>query len=399
MAVPSSVPASSRPAASQACRAASRAPTSQSEVASLWVSRAARRRGAGSSRPSSAARAASSRVVARAESVEVKASHTSVDDAPSTSVVGGLGRRRRRRWRVRRRGRRRTAGGSAAPTTCRMRSPRAGRHALSAGSSCAVRRQRSAAGTRSAGRLVRRPKGRRRVTTGRSGGIPFQFRREAAAESGRTGLAARLLLGCEASAARPRVPGARGGGVGSCTDGWSWAWWPAWAPQCGARAACPSVRCTPWHTPSRSVRFCAPHPDGPIWGAVDPAILGECSADAHDVHVVAGGDGYRYRTWHPQVDPTGCVYAHEHGDDPARMTNAEIAAAPVRFGYIGRRHPMAGEPAGHEEAHEGFKVFIASPATSTTSGASTACSRARCSTWAPAGRGGSRCRTTRPRSA
>jgi hypothetical protein len=41
------------------------------------------------------------------------------------------------------------------------------------------------------------------------------------------------------------------------------------------------------------------------------------------------------------------------------MTQAEIAAAPVRFGYIGRRHPMESEPAGHEEAHEGFKVFIA----------------------------------------
>ena len=104
-----------------------------------------------------------------------------------------------------------------------------------------------------------------------------------------------------------------------------------------------------------------PHPDGPIWGAVDPVILGECSAEAHDAHVVAGGDGFRYRTWHSQVDPTGCVYAHEHGDDPARMSNPEIAAAPVKFGYIGRRHPMDAEPAGHEEPHEGFKVFVANP--------------------------------------
>ncbi|MGD9903183.1 MAG: hypothetical protein AB7U83_06910 [Vicinamibacterales bacterium] len=104
-----------------------------------------------------------------------------------------------------------------------------------------------------------------------------------------------------------------------------------------------------------------PHPDGPIWGAVDPTILGDCPAEVHDAHVVAGGDGYRYRTWHPQVDPTGCVYAHEHGDDPAMMTDRDIAAAPVRFGYIGRRHPMEDEPAGHEEPHEGFKVFIALP--------------------------------------
>ena len=88
-------------------------------------------------------------------------------------------------------------------------------------------------------------------------------------------------------------------------------------------------------------------------------MLGTCTAAAHDVWKVDGGDGFWYRTWHPQVDPTGCVYAHEHGDNPASMQNAEIAASPVRFGYIGRRHPSPTEPNGHEEAHEGFKVFIA----------------------------------------
>jgi hypothetical protein len=92
----------------------------------------------------------------------------------------------------------------------------------------------------------------------------------------------------------------------------------------------------------------------PIWGVVDASVLGTCSAATHDTWTVDGGDGYRYRTWHPQVDPSGCVYAHEHGDDPARSTNATIAASPVRFGYIGRRM-------NHEEAHEGFKVFIANP--------------------------------------
>ena len=55
------------------------------------------------------------------------------------------------------------------------------------------------------------------------------------------------------------------------------------------------------------------------------------------------------------------MYGHEHGDDPASIQEPEIAASPVRFGYIGRRHPMPGEPNGHEEAHEGFKVFIAKP--------------------------------------
>ena len=101
--------------------------------------------------------------------------------------------------------------------------------------------------------------------------------------------------------------------------------------------------------------------NAPIFGAVDPVILGTCSAAMHDAWSVDGGDGFRYRTWHPQSDPRGCVYAHEHGDNPTLMQNAEIAASPVRFGYIGRRHPTAAEPNGHDEAHEGFKVFIANP--------------------------------------
>ncbi len=99
----------------------------------------------------------------------------------------------------------------------------------------------------------------------------------------------------------------------------------------------------------------------PIFGSVDPVILGTCSGAVHDAWSIDGGDGFRYRTWHPQVDPTGCIYAHEHGDNPALIQNAEIAAVPVKFGHIGRRHPMPGEPNGHDEPHEGFKVFIANP--------------------------------------
>lgn len=92
----------------------------------------------------------------------------------------------------------------------------------------------------------------------------------------------------------------------------------------------------------------------PIYGTVDASTLGSCSAAAHDRWVVDGGDGMAYRTWHPQVDPGGCIYAHEHGDDPATSGHAAISASPVRFGYIGRRMD-------HEEPHEGFKVFIANP--------------------------------------
>jgi hypothetical protein len=98
-----------------------------------------------------------------------------------------------------------------------------------------------------------------------------------------------------------------------------------------------------------------------IWGVTATDILGTCSAAVHDQYVIDGGDGFYYRTWHPQQDPSGCSFAHEHGDDPQLMQNAEIAARPVLFGYIGRRMPMPNEPAGHEEPHEGFKVFVSNP--------------------------------------
>jgi hypothetical protein len=92
----------------------------------------------------------------------------------------------------------------------------------------------------------------------------------------------------------------------------------------------------------------------PIYGTVDPSVLGSCPAAIHDTFVVDGGDGWRYRTWHPQtVEVSGvrCTFAHEHGDDPARMIEPGVAAVPVRFGYIARR-------AGMDEPHEGFKVFV-----------------------------------------
>jgi hypothetical protein len=102
-------------------------------------------------------------------------------------------------------------------------------------------------------------------------------------------------------------------------------------------------------------------PTKPIWGVVDPVILGTCSAAVHDTYTWDGGDGFRYRTWHPQVDPSGCVFGHEHGDDPDRISNDEIRSQPVLFGYVGRRMQMPGMESGHEEPHEGFKVFVANP--------------------------------------
>lgn len=130
-------------------------------------------------------------------------------------------------------------------------------------------------------------------------------------------------------------------------------------PAANGGAACPVVNGT---VETRTVPFAAPPVQtAQIWGVVDPAVLGTCSAAVHDAYVVDGGDGWKYRTWHAQVDPSGCTFAHEHGDGPTRMQNAEIAAAPIRFGYIGHRMVSVAEPAGHEEAHEGFKVFIANP--------------------------------------
>lgn len=102
-------------------------------------------------------------------------------------------------------------------------------------------------------------------------------------------------------------------------------------------------------------------PSGGGLTPVDPIILGTCSAAVHDRHVVIGPDGKPYRTWHPQtvpVDPNNvsvgsCSFAHEHGDDPT--TSLANSTLPP-FGYVGGL-------AGHNEPHEGFKVFVANKGT------------------------------------
>ena len=96
---------------------------------------------------------------------------------------------------------------------------------------------------------------------------------------------------------------------------------------------------------------------------VDPVILGFCAAAVHDRYVVTGPDGNLYRTWHPQQVPVDaaapggaqCRFAHEHGDDP-RTSRAD--RKPPAFGYV---NAVAGTP--HDEAHEGFKVFVANRGT------------------------------------
>ena len=119
-------------------------------------------------------------------------------------------------------------------------------------------------------------------------------------------------------------------------------------------------------TENITITVAASPPSGTIWSfPVDPIILGTCSAAIHDSYTVEPPipDGFRYRTWHPRVDPgSGCEFAHEHGADPSTIDNEDIQDSledwPIMFGYIARRMPMPGEPDGHREPDEGFKVFI-----------------------------------------
>lgn len=75
--------------------------------------------------------------------------------------------------------------------------------------------------------------------------------------------------------------------------------------------------------------------------------LGSCTAEVHDKYVLTGSDGKRYRTWHPRQDrETGCVFGHEHGDDPSRSNISGIL--PVLFSFYDQG----------VEAHEGFKVNV-----------------------------------------
>lgn len=123
--------------------------------------------------------------------------------------------------------------------------------------------------------------------------------------------------------------------------------------------ATPKPSVTPSPTPNASV---SPTPmasvmttpptggSGAIFGVVGIDTLGTCSAQVHDKYVTTGPDGKLYRTWHPVKDPSGCTFAHEHGDDPATST---IFAGTVPFGYVAAQldPPM-------DEPHVGFKCFV-----------------------------------------
>lgn len=111
----------------------------------------------------------------------------------------------------------------------------------------------------------------------------------------------------------------------------------------------------PTSTPSQPGPTATPVPGGVTFPAVNPLILGSCSAEVHDRYAVIGPDGNKYRTWHPITVPVDasnpggakCSFAHEHGDQP--NTSGPLPA----FGYSAAIHGMFNEIA----AHAGFKVF------------------------------------------
>lgn len=109
----------------------------------------------------------------------------------------------------------------------------------------------------------------------------------------------------------------------------------------------------------------APPParSGPGWSAVDryfrenPRLAGECSQAVHDEYWVRGADGNIHPTWHPVIDPSGCSFAHDHGDDP-RSSDIYAFSERIPFGMAqaANGNPNPG-PMRHED-HVGHKITV-----------------------------------------
>lgn len=88
-----------------------------------------------------------------------------------------------------------------------------------------------------------------------------------------------------------------------------------------------------------------------VW---QPGKPGECDRTIHERYSVLGPDGKLYPTWHPPIDPSGCGFGHEHGQDPRGSALARSIGA-IPFGYGNERLGGAGVSAGYEE-HGGHKI-------------------------------------------
>lgn len=82
---------------------------------------------------------------------------------------------------------------------------------------------------------------------------------------------------------------------------------------------------------------------------------GQCSQAIHDSYAVIGPDGKKYPTWHPPVDPSGCQFGHEHGDNPATSEITDLPA--TMFGYTNEQAYNGPGPAIGGD-HVGHKVFV-----------------------------------------
>ncbi len=81
--------------------------------------------------------------------------------------------------------------------------------------------------------------------------------------------------------------------------------------------------------------------------AQDTTALKVCDESIHNKYVTTGPDGQTYATWHPSTDPeTGCIFGHEHGNNPESVLPGYKPA----FGYTAGRMGMT-------EPHNGFKVY------------------------------------------
>ena len=100
---------------------------------------------------------------------------------------------------------------------------------------------------------------------------------------------------------------------------------------------------------------------GPAWAAepdpvdhskpVAPDGTPMCADWVHARYTVEGG-GRLWPTWHPPRDPRyRCAFGHEHGSNPRAFAQFERTGMPA-LGHIGAF-------AGSDEAHAGFKVFVA----------------------------------------
>ncbi len=79
---------------------------------------------------------------------------------------------------------------------------------------------------------------------------------------------------------------------------------------------------------------------------VGDVTLPLCSASIHDSYHAIGPNGVTYLQWHPQTDPSGCHFDHEHGSNPDLF---QIGFKPV-FGY-------SASTMGMSEGNAGFKGY------------------------------------------